>query len=150
MRNETTNALNRAMSVTRELAQEFPELDPSNESEEAQAAQQEILGIVKAFPPEMLVTNPDFVLGMAVMAYREMYGAPTFAQPPGSSGSPSAFAAEAAEAASGGALPLDGSGVPRPGTGTNSPLERIRRENRELNSKVVRTPSGRPLFSAAD
>ena len=148
---EIEQAMTGVSRSLRELSQAFPELDPSNESEEAQQAQAVILPMIQEFfRPEALAKNPQAVLGLAALAYRESYGMPMIAQPPGSSGAPSAFAAEAAEVAAGSGLPLEGSGVPRPGNGSNSPLDRMRRENRELNSKTVRTPTGRPLFSAVD
>lgn len=146
MQREVETAMTGVSRTLRELSQEYPELDPSNESEEAQQAQAVILPMIeRLFKPEALAEMPDAVLGAAVMMYREAFGAPSFAQPPGSSGAPSAFAAGAAEVAAGGTLPMEGNGVPRPGNGTNSPEDRIRRENRAINSRVARTPSGRPL-----
>lgn len=151
MQGKTEQTMTQVSRTLRELAQEFPELDPNNESPEAQQAQAFVLPLVKKlFKPEALAEMPDAVLGLAAMAYRETYGTPSIAQPPGSSGSPSAFAAEAAEAvAGGGPIPgLDGgNGVPRPGSGGNTPLDRIRRENREINSRTVKTPSGKVLWT---
>lgn len=141
------NAMSRVSGVHRQLQQEFPELDDSNEAPGADEARQEILGIIQNFPREMLVNQPELVLSCAVLLNRHMNGTPVFGQPPGSSGSPSAYAAEAAEAAAGMPLQLDGSGTPRPRAGGHESVrDRMRRENKELNSKVVRTPSGRPLF----
>jgi len=149
---QVETAMTGVSRALRELSQAYPELDPENESEEAQQAQAVILPMIKEyFRPEALNSNPAMVLGLATLAYREAYGTPMIGQPPGSSGAPSAFAAQAAEAAATGNLPLEGNGVPRPGNGSNSPIDRMRRENRELNGKMVRTPTGRPLgFSAMD
>jgi hypothetical protein len=146
MQRDTTQAIDRSLGVTRQLAEFFPELDPSNQSEEAQYAQQEVLEVVKQFPPDMLIKNPEFVLGISALAYREMNGTPTFAQQPGSSGAPSAFAAEAAEASMPGAAPLEGSAVPRPG-GAETAQDRMRRA-KQASTPMVRSASGRALFRA--
>lgn len=144
MQRQADQALTRAFGATRQLAQHFPELDESNESPEAEQARAEILELIGQFPPDMLAQKPEFVISSACLLYREMNGIPTFAVPPGSSGSPSAIAAQAAEAANQ-PLDIEGSGTPHPRVGGEAPIDRVRRENRALNSRVARTPSGRPL-----
>jgi hypothetical protein len=149
IRSHQERAIAKTFGVVRNLAQSFPELDESNESDEAAEAQQEIFNILKdSFTPEQIATNPERCIRMAVVEYRNAYGTPVFAQPPGTSGSPSVRAAQASEmqAATTASTPLEGSGVPRQrGNGPESPVERIKRENREFNKKIATTPSGRPL-----
>lgn len=149
-RAEQERAVAKTFGVVRNLAKDYPEIADDNESEEAAAAQEEILKIITdTFSPEQLAQNPERVLRMAVEEYRRTYGTPVFAQAPGTSGSPSMKAAQAAEQAAQGqaAVPLDGTGVPRqrPNGQPETPLDRIRRENREFNKRIATTPSGRPL-----
>jgi hypothetical protein len=148
-RSQQERAIAKTFGVVKNLAQSFPELDETNESEEAAEAQQEIFNILKdSFTPEQIATNPERCIRMAVVEYRNAYGTPVFAQAPGTSGSPSVRAAQASEmqAATTASTPLEGSGVPRQrGNGPESPVERIKRENREFNKKIATTPSGRPL-----
>lgn len=151
VRSQQERAIAKAISVTRSLARDYPELDESNQSDEAIQAQQGILQILQSLPQgaEWLASDPEEALRYAAERYRRSYGTPVFAQPPGTSGSPSVRAAAAAEQVAAGqaATPLDGSGVPRQRASgqPESPIERIRRENREVNKKVATTPSGRPL-----
>lgn len=150
VRSQQERAVAKTFGVVKNLAQTYPELDESNQSEEAEAAQREILQIITdTFPPETLAANPERVLRMAVEEYRRQNGTPVFAHAPGTSGSPSVRAAQAAELSAAGTLatPLDGTGVPRqrPAGTSESPIERMRRENREFNKKIATTPSGRPL-----
>jgi hypothetical protein len=147
-RNEKAQAVSKVFGAARQLATAgYPELDDSNHSPEAEEAQAQILEVLKTFPPEFLVQNPDRALRMAVLEYREANGTPVFAQRPGTSGSPSVRAAMAAETP--GVTPLDGVGTPRPRPGgVETAADRIRRENREVSGEL-RTPSGRMLgFSA--
>jgi len=142
-------ALARTMTASQSLVAEYPELDANNQSEEAEKAQQAILEIIKNLPggPQWLAKDPKKCFKWAVGEYRETYGTPIFAQPPGTSGSPSSRAAAAAEAASTTAAALDGSGVPRQRTNgqPEGAVERMKRENREIKSRMATTPSGRPL-----
>lgn len=155
-------AVAQAIGVSRSLISDYPEFDENNQSEEAVQAQNGIVEILKALPqvpgPDgnmvsmasvWLASNPEQALRWAADTYRRSYGTPIFAQTPGTSGSPSAKAAQAAEAAAAGAVatPLDGSGVPRQRSNgqAETPLERIKRENREFGKKIAKTPSGRPL-----
>jgi hypothetical protein len=143
----------RGLAAAQKLAVQFPEIADDNDSPEAEEAQQEILRTIEALPRDWVRSNPDRAIKMAVMEYRDLHGVPTFAQPPGMSGSPSSLAASAAEAAAARttAAPLDGSGVPRqrPSGQPETFADRVRRENREV-AQVAKTPSGRPLgFEAA-
>lgn len=142
--NEVQNTMTRVMGTARELAQYFPELDDNNSSPEAQQAQSEILEIIGRYPPEFLKENPEMVIAGATLLWREANGIPTFGKEPGSSGSPSAFAAQAAEAAQG-SMPLDGPGVPHPGNGRENPQDRIRKANKAAQA-MVKSEGGRNLF----
>ena len=150
-RSTQERAVAKAIGSLGSLKADYPELDPQNQSEEAIEAQQAILEIIKSLPQgaQWLASEPDEALRYAAERYRRTYGTPVFAQPPGTSGSPSVRAAAAAEAAANGSasVPLDGSGTPRqrPNGQPETPQDRIRRENREMQSRVARTPSGRPL-----
>ena len=141
----------KAFGVVKNLASSsYPELDESNQSEEAIEARDRVMEILTSrFSPEQIASDPEWYIASAAQAVRNTYGTPIFAQAPGSSGSPSVRAAQAAEAqaSAAAAAPLDGSGVPRQRANgqSESPADRIRRENRELNARVARTPSGRPL-----
>jgi hypothetical protein len=151
-RSQQERAIANAFGTAKRLASEFPELDDSNQSEEAEQAQEAILANLQRFPPEMLAQNPEFVLLAATLVSRHQNGVPVFAQPPGTSGSPSVRAAQAAEAAQAAtaAVPLDGTGLPRPRTsGVESPQDRMRRENRELEAKALKSPTGRRLWATS-
>jgi hypothetical protein len=151
VRTQQERAVAKAIGATRELMTDYPELDPDNNSDEAAEAQQEILRIIQELPQgvEWLAGDPAEALRYAAERYRRSYGTPMFATPPGTSGSPSVRAAAAAEAQAraSASAPLDGSGVPRqrPTGQPESPMERLRRENREVSTRVAKTPSGRPL-----
>ena len=150
VRSQQERAVAKAIGVTKALSADYPELDGSNQSDEAIEAQQGILEIIKALPQgaEWLATDPEEALRYAAERYRRTNGTPMFAQPPGTSGSPSVLAAHAAEKAASAAasVPLDGSGVPRqrPDGQRESYADKIRRENREL-SQGTKSPSGRSL-----
>ena len=149
-RTQQERAVAKAIGATHKLRSDYPELDPDNQSDEAAEAQQEILKILQGLPQgaEWLAREPEEALRYAAERYRRQYGAPMFATPPGTSGSPSARAAAAAEAmGNASASALDGSGVPRQRANgqPESPIERLRRENREIQTRVAKTPSGRPL-----
>ena len=150
VRSQQERAVAKAIGVTKTLSADYPELDANNQSDEAIEAQQGILEIIKALPQgaEWLATDPEEALRYAAERYRRTNGTPMFAQPPGTSGSPSVLAAHAAEKAAGAAasVPLDGSGVPRqrPDGQRESYADKIRRENREL-SQGTKSPSGRSL-----
>ncbi len=149
-RQQTERFVAQGFSAAKRLAAEgFPELDDNNKNPEAVEAQQYILEFLRDIPPDRFAENPGKYLRMAALDYRYSHGTPVFAQAPGSSGSPSSLLAQAAEAATPAATPMTGTGVPRPGNGAESPMDRLRRENREANAKVVRTPAGRPLFEAS-
>jgi hypothetical protein len=150
VRSQQERAVAKAIGATNSLKADYPELDPQNQSEEAIEAQQAILEILKSLPQgsEWLASDPSEALRYAAERYRRMHGTPIFAQPPGTSGSPSGRIAQAAEAqANGAGAVLDGSGVPRQKTNgvPEGAQDRLRRENREINARVARTPSGRPL-----
>jgi hypothetical protein len=150
VRSQQERAVAKAIGVTKALSADYPELDGNNQSDEAIEAQQGILEIIKALPQgaEWLATDPEEALRYAAERYRRTNGTPMFAQPPGTSGSPSVLAAHAAEKAASAAasVPLDGSGVPRqrPDGQRESYADKIRRENREL-SQGTKSPSGRSL-----
>lgn len=150
----------RAFTAAKNLVSDYPELDDDNQSDEAAEAQQAIVKIITDSPPVRLengqvvprmalwlAQEPAECLRYAAERYRREHGTPIFAQAPGTSGSPSVRAAQAAEAAGAVAATIEGSGVPRQRTNgqPETPAERIKRENREINRRVARTPSGRPL-----
>jgi hypothetical protein len=150
LRQQQHQAVAKSFGIVKSLATEYPELDESNQSDEAYEAQQAVLETLEAqFTPEQLASNLDFCVRSAADHVRRTRGTPIFAQPPGTSGSPAGRAAQAAEAQAltTAAAPLDGSGVPRQRANgqPESPVERIKRENREISTRVARTPSGRPL-----
>jgi hypothetical protein len=139
----------RALGVARNLGSEFPELENSNQSPEAVEAQQSFVETLKRFPPEFVAADPELAMLATALVTRYQHGVPMVGQQPGSSGSPSARAAMAAEQALGTPNPLDGSAT-RPNLGKpglESPADRIRRENQQAQN-VVRTPDGRVLFTA--
>lgn len=145
---EMQQGLSRVMGSVKPVLAEFPELEADPEqSPEAAEAQQFVLERVKAFPREWLAENGAVAVRQAILEYRHLYGTPNFANPPGSSGSPSAHALAAAER--GAVQPLNGPGVPpqRPGGVVEGVQERMKRENREINAKTLRTPSGRALWT---
>lgn len=145
---EIQQGVSQLMGSVKQILPEFPELEADPEQNpEAAEAQQYVLERVKAFPPEWLTQNGAAAVRMAILEYRHQNGTPTFANPPGSSGSPSSFALAAAE--KGGVTPLNGSGLPpqRPGNAPETSQERMKRENREINAKTLRTPSGRVLWT---
>jgi hypothetical protein len=128
---------------------QFPELDDNNQAPEAVEAREAVLEVLQTLPPEWLAQHPE-AIGMATLWVRQQNGTPVFAQPPGSSGSPSARVAAALEAATAASTstPIDGSGVPRPAVGgKESPQDRLRREMK-AGSEMVKSESGRVLFSA--
>jgi hypothetical protein len=133
------------MGSIRALAQHFPELDESNASPEAVEHQQAFVENFKRFPPEMHRDAPDFVALATALVTRWQYGVPVFAQPPGTSGSPSAAAIAASAHALGQATPdtLSGTGTPRqrPNGQPESAEERIRRENAAAPGRF-RSPNG--------
>lgn len=138
----------RALGVAKNLGSEFPEFDNSNQSPEAVEAQQTFVSTLKQFPPEFVAANPELAMLATALVTRYQHGVPVFAQQPGSSGSPSARAAIAAEQAVNPPSPLDESATKpnlRP-PGAESPLDRIRRENQQAQT-MVRSANGRPLFS---
>jgi len=145
MQQEVQQGTQRLLNNVKPMLSEFPELEAdADASPEAAEAQEYVLNAVKSFPPEWLVEHPE-AIRMAALEYRHLHGIPTFSQPPGSSGSPSAYSMAASEM--GGGTPLDGSGVPRPGgKGRESVMDRYRRENQQ-SSPMVKSESGRVLFS---
>lgn len=149
-RAEFTDRMNQNLSSIRQLAQAYPELDENNKSPEAQEAQQEILEIWKSLPQDLQFGNPQRAWRLAVMEYRETHGIPSFAANPGTSGSPSARAALAAEASLGAPTPLDGSQGARqkPATGPNplSPEEAFEQEIMGADSAYAKSQDGNVLW----
>ena len=164
----------RAFTATKELIKDFPELDDvgpdaSDEAFEERAhIHQMVMTNLQSTPQAIhpvtgqlvpsgvlwLSENPGDAIRWAVEKYRREYGTPVFAKQPGTSESPSAKAAAAAErkAAAASAEPLDGSGVPRQREGDKKPktlAERWREDSQQLKGQEAQTPSGRRLgFSA--
>lgn len=138
----------RAFTAAKNLVADYPEIDSENQSDEAVEAQQAILKIITDLPqgPAWLATEPSECLRYAAERYRRTHGTPIFSRAPGSSGSLSGRAAAAAEAGSTAAA-LDGTGVPRQRANgqPESIVDKIKRENRELNARMATTPSGRAL-----
>jgi hypothetical protein len=148
-RQDGAEKMARVFSTVKEMSSDFPELVDYGENtpEDIAEAQQTILGMLEQLPPEWLANKPKDALWYAVTKYREMHGTPQFAQPPGTSESPSALVAAAAEKAAkaSSATPLDGSGVPRQGSkGPETPADKWRRESSQLRKEAT-TPSGRKL-----
>lgn len=140
--------MGQTMGVVRQLANEFQELDESNNSPEAQQHQQAFVENLRQFPPEFVRENPQFAMLATALVTRYQHGTPVFSQAPGTSGSPSARLVQASEAALGAAAgsPLSGTGTPRPrpnGAGETAE-DRIRRENAGV-SISFKSPSGRDL-----
>jgi hypothetical protein len=136
------------MGIARQLGQQFPELDNANQSPEAVEHQQAFIETLKQLPPEFVRANPEVAFQMVAAYTRHQYGTPVFAQPPGTSGSPSARAALASEEMLAQAIstPAVGTGTPRPrpAGAPESPEDRIRRENAAVQGNF-RSPSGRDL-----
>ena len=146
-----------AMGVARGLGETFPELDANNQSAEAVEHQQAFVETLKQFAPDgmpqeerqvmqrAIAQNPELYMLASALLTRHQYGTPMMAQPPGTSGSPSARAALASEQALAAAtgIPIDGTGTPRPrqGGAGETPEDRIRRENAAAPGNF-RTPSG--------
>jgi hypothetical protein len=147
---EGSEQLARAFSAVESLTKDFPELLDYGENAppEVQDAQARILDTLSKVPPEWLANNPKDAIWFAVKRNREQYGTPVIANQPGTSGSPSAMVAAAAEKASAASasIPLDGPGVPPQGerTGPETLTERWRREASHL-PKEATSPSGRKL-----
>lgn len=136
------------LSSVKPILSEFPELEAdSDTSPEVAEAHEYVLNTLKDLPPAWLAQNGPSAIRRAILEYRHLYGTPNFANPPGSSGSPSHYALAAAER--GGMQPLNGSGLPpqRFGNGQEAPQDRLRRENQQINAKTLRTPSGRALWT---
>lgn len=163
-------ALARTFTAAKSLTKEFPELDdadpsaPDEAHEEREQIHQTIIGYLQSTPQAIhpktgqpvptgvmwLQEKPDEAIRWAVTKFRSEYGTPVFAQPPGTSESPSAKAAAAAEkkAAAEASEPLDGSGVPRQRRGDNKPrtlADKWREDSTNLKGREATTPSGRKL-----
>lgn len=136
-----------AISTARNLGNEFPEFEQSNQSPDAVEAQQAFVATLKQFPPEEIAQNPELYMLASALITRYQHGVPMSATAPGTSGSPSARAALAAELAGGGAGPIDGSSArPRPA----NPQPRTAEEQFEADiigadDKLARDLNGKPL-----
>lgn len=144
----------RGIAATRDLYPEYPWLDEQNDQSDAAIdARDEVFRILsESFSPEQVAKDTGRCLRMAIREYIDANGTPVTGQPPGTSGSTSVRAAQAAEAAqaASAAVPLDGTGVPRPRqSGTESPQDRMRRENRLIDERALKTPTGRRLWAAS-
>jgi len=137
----------RALGVARSLGGEFPELDHANQAPEAVEAQQAFVSTLKQFPPEFVAANPELAMLATALVTRYQHGTPIFAQAPGTSGSPSAVAAAAAEAGMETPGPIDGSSArPRP----TAPQPRTAEDQFEADiigadNKLARNLEGKPL-----
>lgn len=89
--------MNKVRAAIRHLGPIYQEFDESNTSPEAHEARAHIIETWKSYPPEFSLGNPLRALKLAVQEYREEHGTPIFAKTPGSSDSPSAIVAAAAE-----------------------------------------------------
>lgn len=162
----------RIVTATKKLTAEYPELDdlPPEASDEAHEERQQmwqaIWAQLQSTPPAIdpetgktipngfiwLKAEPEKAIRYAVKSFRETYGTPVFAQAPGTSESPSARVAAAAERRSSGGDALDGSGVPRSKSGDGKPqtlADTWRQDSQKLKGREATTPSGRRLgFSA--
>jgi len=163
-------ALARTFTAAKSLTSEFPELDDADSSapdeahEEREQIHATIIGYLQSTPQAIhpqtgqsvptgvmwLQEKPEEAIRWAVTRFRSEYGTPVFAQPPGTSESPSAKAAAAAEkkAAAGAPEPLDGSGVPRQREGDSKPktlADKWRDGSTNLKGREATTPSGRRL-----
>lgn len=136
--------MGKVQAAIRQLGPIYPEFDESNDTPEAEEARLGIIGIWKSFPPEFSLGNPLRALKIAVQEYREEHGTPVFAVAPGSSGSPSARVAAAAERGSAGDAVLD-TGVrarPRPAGQPLSAQEELAQSLSKADATHVRTSSG--------
>ena len=137
----------RALGAARNLGHEFPEFDAQNQAPEAIEAQQEFVSTLKEFPPEFVAANPELAMLATALVTRYHHGTPIFAQEPGTSGSPSARAAAAAEAGMETPGPIDGSSArPRPA----APQPRTNEEQFEADiisadDQFARNLEGKPL-----
>ena len=137
----------RALGVARNLGSQFPEFDAQNQAPEAIEAQQEFVSTLKQFPPEFVAGNPELAMLATALVTRYHHGTPIFAQAPGTSGSPSARAAAAAEAGMETPGPIDGSAArPRPA----APQPRTTEEQFEADiisadDQYARNLEGKPL-----
>lgn len=163
-------ALARTFTAAKGLTKEFPELDDADPSapdaahEEREWIHQTIIGYLQSTPQAIhpktgqpvptgvmwLQEKPDEAIRWAATKFRSEYGTPVFAQPPGTSESPSAKAVAAAEkkAAAEASEPLDGSGVPRQRRGEQKPrtlADKWREGSSNLKGREATTPSGRKL-----
>jgi len=148
-RRETEAAMARTFTAAKSLVDEFPELDDGNHSEAAEEAQAAIIQMIQSVPqgPQWLKHNPEQALRWAAMEYRRTNGTPVFAVPPGTSESPSARVAAAAEKRSAGGETLDGSGVPKSKQGGKpaSLADKWREDSNRLKGREATSPSGRRL-----
>lgn len=136
--------MNKVQSAIRQLGQTYAEFDESNTTPEAEEARLGIIEIWKSFPREFSLGNPLRALKVAVQEYREQHGTPVFAIPPGSSGSPSARVAAAAERGSAGDSVLD-TGVrarPRPAAQPASAQEELAQSLSKADAVNAKTSSG--------
>jgi hypothetical protein len=136
--------MGRVTGALRQLSQQFLEFDESNDSPEAAEARSSIIEIWKSFPREFALGNPLRALRVAAQEYRDEHGTPIFAIPPGSSDSPSALAAAAAERGAGGSAVLD-TGVrarPRPSGRPATAQEELADSMGKADSLRAITPTG--------
>jgi hypothetical protein len=143
-RREFDEHMGRVLHAVRELSPNFPELDESNKSPEAEEARQAIIEIWKSYPREYALGDPGRALRHAVRDYRDQHGTPIFAVPPGTSGSPSTRAAQAAERAGAGATVLDGGSTPkpRPDGRPKTPQEELADDLAEVDTHTLRSKEG--------
>jgi len=130
------------------LTPDYPELDDANQSPEANEARQAILAIWKSFPKEFSIGQPLRALRLAVQEYRETNGTPVFAVAPGTSGSPSAKVASAAERAAGAGTAVLDSGTPskpRPGAVPKTPQQELEEELGAVDRLAARGAGGMDL-----
>ena len=141
---EFQQAMTGVAAAVNSLKSEFPELDDENKSPEAAEARTAILETFKSFPPEQSIRNPREVLAYAAWKYRQTHGIPVFAQPPGTSTSPSALAAQAAEAAQPAGMVLEGTGVPpqRPNGVPETPQESLARDIARADERRLKGKDG--------
>jgi hypothetical protein len=137
----------RVLNVARGLGGDFPEFDNANQAPEAVQAQQEFVSVLKQFPPDFVVANPDLAMLASALVTRHRHGIPVTATQPGTSGSPSALAALAAEGRQATGEPLDGSASrPRPSPPQpRSAEDQFEADIISADDKLARNLDGKPL-----
>ncbi len=146
-RGQKERIMGHAMGAFSSIGGEFPEFSRENQSPEAVEAQQAYVSLLKRVPPEEIARDPEFYALAAALMTRHQYGVPIGSTSPGTSGSPSALAAAAAEAQFQQGGPIDGSSArPRPAAAQpRTAEEQFEADIMGADDRLARDKTGKPL-----